>query len=177
MMIVEPRYVPKSVTMTQNGSAYTVKIAGLTLGTIVLSTLLILFAFFVVPVMAFFAGFLLSVVLFCGSLGFAFFLLKQGSPAMTISAQGVEIAGKMYRHEDIQDFREGADDSWIAQAFKFANLEFLGLQYGIYSVRTPYLLSKVESVKVAPYLTKILQHVSVDFGKERDRKIQQAEVF
>lgn len=177
MMIVEPRYVPKSVTMTHNGSVYTVKIAGPTLRSIVLAIALILFAFFIVPVLGFFAGVLGFVILFFGSLAGAIFLLKRGSPPMTISAEGVEIAGKMYRHEDIQDFREGADDSWIAQAFKFANVEFLGLQYGIYSVRTPYLLSKVESLKVAPYLTKILQHVSADFGKERNRKIQQAEVF
>ena len=176
-MIVEARYTPKSVTYHAENGGFYVKIAGPTLSSSLLAAVALICAFTVFPAMAFFIGFFGFVVLFVGSLVFAYSMIKKGAPSMHISAEGVRIAGKTYRYEDISGFVDSADDSWVSQAFKFANANFLGIQYGIYAVRTPYILTNVESNKVAPFLNKLLQATSPDFGKERERKTQQAEVF
>lgn len=176
MTIVEPLYVPKSVTMHQSGDRFFVTIASPTLLSVLISIVAIFAILFILPFVAVFAP-LMTLLIFAGLVALIIYLFRKGGPTMTISAQGVEIGDKMYRYEDIQDFREGADDSWLTQVIKFTQAEFLGIQYGIYSVRTPYILTKVESVKVAPYLTRLLQHASADIGKERERKIQQAENF
>lgn len=176
-MIVEARYTPKSVTFRPENGGFYVKIAGPGLKASFLAGLALLFAFAFAPALAFVVGFFGFLVLFFGGLAAAYFLMKQGTPPMYISAEGVTIAGKTYRYEDISGFVDSADDSWVSQAFNFANVNFLGIQYGIYAVRTPYILTNVESNKVAPFLNKLLQATSPDFGKERERKTQQAEVF
>jgi len=176
-MIVEALYTPKSVTYRAENGGFYVKVAGPGLQSSLLGALAILFSFIVAPAMAIAVGFFGFVILFVGGLVAAWFLFKQGTPAMHISSEGVRVGSKSYRYEDISGFTDSADDSWVARAFRFANANFIGLQYGIYAVRMPYILTDVESNKVAPFLNKLLEATSPDFGKERDRKIQQAEVF
>lgn len=174
---VPARYVPKSIQFNRNGSSITVSVAAAN-GPAILATLFaVLMTFTILPVIGFIAGGNTAILLFLAALALPIYLFVKGAPKMELSPDGVRIGDKFYIMADISGFREGADDSWLAQTLKLGNLQFLGIQYGIYSVRTPYLLSTIETTKAAPFLTSLLQSLNVEIGAERERKIQQAEVF
>lgn len=175
---VPVRYVPKSVWHEKRYDG-TIRVQMKASNPLVLVTGLaaIFFVFRILPFLLFFVGMSGGVLLFLIAVGIPLSLHLKGLPDMHFSPEGVRIGGNFYPMSDVADFREGADDSWLAQVIRIGGMEFLGLQYGIYSVRTPYMLPKIESLKVAPYLTELLKSLDVEVGTERARKIQQAEVF
>jgi hypothetical protein len=175
--LIEARYIPKSVTYQKNGKAYAVTIKAWTLLNVLLMWAALFAAFFIAPGFALVGGFFGWLIAFAGFIALAVYIARRPGPLLTLTPEGVQVAGRRYRFEDIKDFREGSDDSWIAQALHWTGFEFLGIQYGIYSVRTPFILPKIESLKVAPFLTQMLATVSDQVGKERERKIQQTAVF
>jgi hypothetical protein len=174
---VEARYIPKTVSHERDGDGYAVTIKAWTFLNVLLMWVALFGAFFIAPGFVFVGGFFGWLIAFAGFIALAVYIARKPGPVLYLSPDGVQIGSKKYRFEDIQDFREGSDDSWIAQAFKFTGVEFLGIQYGIYSVRTPYILPKIESLKVAPYLSDMFKTLNEQVGKDRDRKIQQTSVF
>jgi hypothetical protein len=174
---VEARYIPKTVTHQRDGDGFAIRIRAMTFWSMILGFAAIFAAVFIAPGFALVGGFFGWLIAFGGFIALAVYVFRRGGPTVYLSPDGVQIGSKKYRFEDIQDFREGSDDSWIAQAFRFTGMEFLGIQYGIYSVRTPFILPKIESLKVAPYLSNMLKTLNEQVGKDRDRKIQQTTVF
>ena len=178
VFLVPALYVPKSVTYgKETDGSFTVKIHGLSVAAYVALLVALFMAISVWPLMALTRNGKTGLILVLIALGLSLFLFIKGSPALRIARDGVRIGSSFYAMPHIQDFREGSDDSWFAQFYAKLGLQCVGIQYGIYLVKTPYLLSKVESLKVAPFLTKLLRSVSDEIGKERERKIQQSQVF
>lgn len=176
--VVEPRYIPKSVTFTrENDGAFKVDIKGQSLGAILLIIITVPILIVILPILALIGGGGIALLLFVVAVGFMIFLVVKGLPTMRISSAGVEIGGQLYRIGDTADFRSGADDAWLVQLYEKIGLTPIAVQYGIYAVKTPYLLPKAEAVKVAPFLTMLLKEVNAEIGKERARKIQQAQEF
>lgn len=175
---VEARYVPKSVTVTEQADgSFTVAIQSKSVGAYFAMLLGIPFFFFVLPIIAFVGGGSGALLLLLLYIGFVIFLMVKGAPPLTVSRAGVSVEGKLYVIGDAQDFRAGADDAWFIQLYEKFGLSPLALQYGIYAVKLPYLLPKLEAAKVASYLTKRFKHLVQDLGRERERKIQQAQEF
>ncbi len=187
---VKARYIPKSLTISKSDqSTYIVQVKSVTLAGMALAIGLFIFAVITVPFvfyetaaqgyrMDFGYGFRWGLAYFVAiGLFLPYFLASRLGPSITIKKDCIIIGSKKYHLVDSDGFREGADDSWISQAFKIIKLDFLGMQYGIYSVRTPYLLPRVETEKVAPFLTDIVRSIGQDIGKDRERKIQQSNEF
>lgn len=186
MQVVEALYVPKSLTIQKTATGYTVKVKnnGSQAVMIIVGFVVALFGASSAIGAGGFMGLMLYVAA-CAALGY--YLLKDGgknlpdfgssNPPMLLSKEGVSIGNLMYRMEDISDFREGYDDVPANRQLTIAERQYLGLQYGLYSVKLPYLLTKNECLKVAPYLTDLLKLLTEDVGKDRERKTQQAVVF
>lgn len=104
------------------------------------------------------------------------------SPPLVISKEGVRLQRRIlaplfFPMADISNFRGHADGDWIALAANIGKMNFLGVQYGIYAERLPFILNQTESELVAIHLSGILKSLDVEIGIERDRKIQQAQEF
>lgn len=174
---VEALYVPKSITFTGDPTnGFTVKVKAPTVGSIALAIGLVFFAFVGAPLLAIANG-MLALLAFIGSLAGAWFLAQSGSPTMRVSREGVEVGGRLYRAADISHFADYSDDGWGKQFLTIGKLDHLSLGYGIYNVGLPYVMPKHELVKAALFLTNMLRSQGAEVAKDRDRKIQQAEVF
>lgn len=182
MQTVEALYVPKSLTILKIENGYRVDVKNdlsMMAAIIVIAAIVSLIA---LPVSALVAGTggALLYLLAAGAAVFYFVNKSRQFSPMYMSREGVRIDDLFYRMEDIQDFRDIADDVPADKTIKIGklgNYQCIGIQYGLYSVPTPYFLSKTECTKVAPFLTDLLKSLSQDIGKDRERKIQQAHVF
>lgn len=173
---VEALYVPKSVTVRRDADAFVITMKAASLKGGLLGAALILFAFLALPVMLIMAKFS-GLLIFLAALVAGFLLFKTGSPELRISSAGVEVSGRLYRMEDASHFNDNADDSWVPALMARFGLNHLALAYGIYNVHLPYILSAVEMPKVAVLLTSILKSQGVDHSEDRERKVQQAQMF
>lgn len=177
-VIIPALYVPKSVTFDKRADgSFKIQIKGANVAAFVAWALGLGFLFFIWPWFLFLAGGVISLFLFVLAIGIPIYVTMKGGPVTWISPAGVQIGSKLYRREDIAAFVDSAEDSWLAVMVQKLGLTFVGLQYGIYAVRTPYLLNAAEALKVAPFLSQLLMRVGDEFGAERARKIQQAEIF
>lgn len=174
---VEALYVPKSITFTgDTANGFTVKIKAPSVGNIAIAMGLVIFAFVGAPLLTIASGGL-ALLAFVSSLAGAWFLARSGSPAMRVSSDGVEVGGMLYRAADISHFADYSDDGWGKQFLNVVKLDHLSLAYGIYNVGLPYVMPKHELVKAALFLTTMLKSMGAEVAKDRERKIQQAEVF
>jgi hypothetical protein len=175
---VEALYTPKSLTVTrQPDGSFNVRVKSPNIGALMGAVFAAAIIFLVVPLVALMGGGELSLLVLLAAIGLWIFLWVKGVPPITISANGIQIGSRFYRMEDVAGFVDSADDGWSAFVVAKTGLRVLGLRYGIYAVRTPYVLTEVEALKVAPHLTRVVQSVARGLATERDLKVQQAQVF
>ena len=170
-------YVPKSVRIIRRDqSETTVAIAGMNIQ-FAIALLVSVFSFFVILPIVFFFDKGVAALIFVAIIGVPVFLAIKGPPKLTITRDGVRVGGNFYAMADIAGFRDSADDQWLTAIAPKLGGTILGLQYGIYAVSIPYLISGPEGQKITVFLTDTLKHMDLEAGAERARKIQQAEEF
>jgi hypothetical protein len=173
---VEARYVPKSISYERRDGGVRIRVKATSPGNLLRAAALIIGAF-IVPPFFLFMSFGTAAIVFLAMIGGGLYLLFGASPPMLISRDGVEVSGLLYRAQDAAFFTDSADDAAIPSYFSAVKLNQLGLAYGIYSMRMPYILPVEEVAKVAQFLTQILKEQTEQLNVERERKIQQAEIF
>jgi uncharacterized membrane protein len=189
--LVEARYVPKSVRVSQHGDGgHRIDIKAPTLLTLVVIVILVVLGLYIVPSTFMASGFMMggfrfsvisaligAFVPLAVLVGIGYFVNKMFRPPIIITRDGVQIGKRFFAIGDVDGFRNSSDDLWFLEIAQRLNLEAVGIQYGIYSIHTPYLMARGEADKVAIYLSKLLKAVAPEPGQDRERKIQQAEEF
>ena len=191
----EPRYmtaqyVPKCLRVVSSSeNRIEIQVRALTLLGTILLTIGILATIFVPPAvwasvvvqgrsyepqMATFVSVIVAIVLI-GLTGFVGW--KTFGGRIVITPEAVTIGKRMYHMADTNGFRDYQDAGWALQQLRLLKADFLGISYGIYSMRTPFILSGSEASKAAVFLSGLMKQVSENHGHERALKEQQATKF
>jgi uncharacterized membrane protein len=189
--LVEARYVPKSIKVSQHGDGgHRIDVKAPTLLTLLVILILVILGFYIVPTTFMTSGFAMGgfrfslVSALIGAfvplavlVAIGYFVNKMFRPPIIITRDGVQIGKRFFAMGDVDGFRNFSDDLWFLEIAQKLNLEAVGIQYGIYSIHTPYLMAHGEADKVAIYLSKLLKAIAPEPGQDREKKIQQAEEF